>query len=215
MQARKVLFKRHESIKSANDCCPFPPCALHNLLALSDVINIEMYIICLVIALSLTIFNLAYNFITKRAFAPTLKSLLKVPYELVPFILSMFVIVLALKANGITNIISSALCSGGSIDGLTFGFVSTISANLLNNIPMSVLFEKIVSPTNALAVYATIIGSNIGAFLTPVGALAGIMWSKILKKYGAIMPFKKFVIYGTAVAIPTLIASVGSLILVI
>ena len=30
-----------------------------------------------------------------------------------------------------------------------------------------------------VVVYATVIGSNIGAFLTPIGALAGIMWIKI------------------------------------
>ena len=185
------------------------------LLAISDILNIEMYIICLVLALSLTLFDLVYDFFTMHTVSPVLKSLKKEPYELIPFILSMFVIVLALKTNGITDILAKALTSGKKVDGLTFGFVSTISANLLNNIPMSVLFEKIVLPSNTLAVYATIIGSNIGAFLTPVGALAGIMWSKILKKYGIDMPFKKFVLYGTIVAIPTLIASVSVLLLFI
>jgi arsenical pump membrane protein len=33
------------------------------------------------------------------------------------------------------------------------------------------------------AVYASIIGSNIGAFLSPVGALAGVMWMSILKRH--------------------------------
>lgn len=185
------------------------------LLAISDVLQIEMYLICLVLALSLTAFDLVYDLITMHTVSPVLKSLKKEPYELIPFILSMFVIVLALKQNGITDILAKALTSNSKVDGLTFGFVSTISANLLNNIPMSVLFEKIIFSDNLLAVYATIIGSNVGAFLTPVGALAGIMWSKILKKYGIDMPFKKFVIYGVIVVVPTLFASVGVLLLII
>ena len=86
---------------------------------------------------------------------------------------------------------------------------------MLNNIPMSVLFEKIILARSLPAVYGSIIGSNIGAFLTPVGALAGIMWSKILSKYGIEMPFKKFVFYGIIIALPTLICSVGALYLVL
>jgi len=156
-----------------------------------------------------------YDIITMHTASPVLKSLKKEPYELIPFILSMFVIVLALKNNGITDILAKALYSGSKLDGLTFGFLSTISANLLNNIPMSVLFEKIIVSNNMLCVYATIIGSNIGAFLTPVGALAGIMWSKILKKYQINMPFKKFVFYGFMIAFPTLISSVGVLLLIV
>ncbi len=185
------------------------------LLAISDILQIEMYLICLVLALSLTTFDLVYDLITMHTASPVLKSLKKEPYELIPFILSMFVIVLALKNNGITDILAKALHSGTKTDGLTFGFLSTISANLLNNIPMSVLFEKIIVSNNMLCVYATIIGSNIGAFLTPVGALAGIMWSKILKKYQIDMPFKKFVFYGCLIAIPTLISSVGVLLLIV
>ena len=142
---------------------------------------------------------------------PVVNSLKKEPYELIPFVLSMFVIVLALKNSGATDLLNGLLISGTTKDAFSFGVLSTISANLLNNIPMSVLFEKIISSSSMSAVYGSIIGSNVGAFLTPVGALAGIMWSKILKKYGIEMSFKKFVLYGSAVAIPTLLSSVGVL----
>ena len=185
------------------------------LLAISDVIGVEMYLICLILAISLTLFNIVYDLIIFHSAMPVLKSLKKAPYELVPFVLSMFVIVLALKNSGATDSLNKLLISGQTIDALSFGFLSTLSANLLNNIPMCVLFEKIISSSSISAVYGSIIGSNVGAFLTPVGALAGIMWSKILKKYGIDMPFKKFVVYGSAVAIPTLLASVSCLCLVL
>ena len=192
----------------------FHLCLCIVLLALSDFIKVEMYIICLVLALSITVIDLIYGLKTVYSVQPVLKSLKKEPFELIPFVLSMFVIVLALKENGATDALGKALLTGTKWDGATFGALSALSANLLNNIPMSVLFEKIVSGQSLIAVYGCIIGSNVGAFFTPVGALAGIMWSKILKKYGVKMPFSKFVLYGSAVAFPTLLASVGALILV-
>lgn len=67
-----------------------------------------------------------------------------------------------------------------------------LAANVMNNIPMSVAFSSIVSPLPEAdrlpAAYASIIGSNIGAYFTPLGALAGIMWSGILNKWAFPFP---------------------------
>jgi arsenical pump membrane protein len=47
---------------------------------------------------------------------------------------------------------------------------------------MTLAYGSILENTsNINLIYATIIGSNIGAILTPVGALAGIMWMRLLK----------------------------------
>ena len=127
----------------------------------------------------------------------------------------MFVIVLALKECGFTNLINQALINCNKIDGVTFGLLSAGASNLLNNIPMSVLFERIINGESLPALFGAIIGSNVGAFITPVGALAGIMWNKILGEYGVKLPFIKFILYGSAVAIPTLLASIGGLLITI
>jgi arsenical pump membrane protein len=184
-------------------------------LAFCDALKIEMWLICLALFFSLTIFNIVYDLIIVLSIRPVLHSIKKAPFELIPFVLSMFIIVLALKNNGVTDILCQTLVGGQKTDGVSFGFLSAISANLLNNIPMSVLFEKIISGTSISAVYGAIIGSNVGAFITPVGALAGIMWSKILAKYDIKMPFVKFLLYGGAVAIPTLLAGSLCLLLVL
>ena len=185
------------------------------LLALADLLHVEMYLICLLVALSLILFDIVYEMVVAHSVKPVISSLKKEPFELVPFVLSMFIIVLALKQSGATQIIGQSLITNTKLDCITFGALSTLGSNLLNNIPMSVLFEKIISGQSAFAVYGSIIGSNVGAFLTPVGALAGIMWSKILTTYGVAMPFKKFVLYGSAVATATLLSSVGVLCLVL
>jgi arsenical pump membrane protein len=185
------------------------------LLAVADFIGLEMWLICLGLAVSLTIFNLIYQLVKRHTAIGVWYSIKKEPYELIPFVLSMFIIVLALKECGATTILSNLLLTGTNIDGLSFGFISALSANLLNNIPMSVLFESIVNGQSLSALYGAIIGSNVGAFITPVGALAGIMWNKILGEYHVKLPFVKFIAYGVAVALPTLLASLGTLILVL
>ena len=59
--------------------------------------------------------------------------------------------------------------------------------------------------------YATVVGSNLGACLTPIGALAGIMWSSILKIYGLKFGYTDFLKIGVTVAIPALLAALGVL----
>lgn len=80
---------------------------------------------------------------------------------------------------------------------------------------MSVLFVDIISNFATLAsheaIYASIIGSNIAAFFTPIGALAGMMWMGILKQNRVKFTFLKFTAYGAIISIPTLIASLGGL----
>ena len=61
------------------------------------------------------------------------------------------------------------------------------------------------------AVYATIVVSNIGAFLTPIGALAGIMFTKITATYGEKIGVGKFIACGAAVSLPALAASLAAL----
>ncbi len=185
------------------------------LLAISDVLGVEMYLICVILLLSLTVCNLIYELIYDHNAKGILHAYKKAPYELIPFVLSMFIIVLALSYTGVTGKIADALVRGDRLDGIVFGFLSAGSANLLNNIPMSVLFEKIVSGGGVGALYGSIIGSNVGAFITPVGALAGIMWNKILKNYDVKLSFGKFVLYGVAVAIPVLTTTTLTLFLII
>ena len=183
------------------------------LLTVSDFLKLETYLICLTLAISLIVINLVYRLYTKTGVYKISTSIKKLPFELIPFVLSMFVLVLSLKTNGLTEIFGKHLATNSKMDGIIFGFTSAGCANLLNNIPMSVLFAEIVPSGNLYALYGAIIGSNIGAFITPVGALAGIMWNKILKSYQVDLPFSKFVLYGTITAIPTLISALLTMLL--
>ncbi len=216
IKTENVLTKNRSSVKIDKVCMIVAIIHLIiciTLLAISNILGLEMWIICVILALSLTLFNLLYGLIKDKSFKRVSSALKKAPYELIPFVLSMFTIVLALKNCGFTDLIASLLVKNDKTD-VTFTFISALSSNLLNNIPMSVLFEKIIEGKSIIAIYSTIIGSNIGAFLTPVGALAGIMWNKILSDYDLKLPFYKFVLYGGITAIIALIFSSLGLILI-
>ena len=87
--------------------------------------------------------------------------------------------------------------------------------NVMNNIPMSVFYASIINIGDLKATYSTIIGSNLGAFLTPIGALAGIMFTSLLKKYDVKYTFIDFIKYGVIISIPTLLVALFSLMLFI
>ena len=81
------------------------------------------------------------------------------------------------------------------------------NAVIVNNIPMTMMYSSILSGTsNMKLVYATIMGSNIGALLTPVGALAGIMWMRILKENGIKYTFINFMKNGFIITLFLLIS---------
>lgn len=187
------------------------------ILAISSYVKIEMWLVSLFAVISLFI---SVSFIAlKRKKKPKelIHCVKRAPWELIPFVIGMFIMIISLSSKGVTNLIGNFLGSDFAV--FKYGFVSLFSANLINNIPMSVLFSSIIEPLEAAAkeqaVYATIVGSNIGAFLTPIGALAGILWSSILNQNGLKFGYKDFLKIGVTIALPTATAALGTLFLII
>lgn len=182
------------------------------LLAVSSYVGWEMWYISLAFALFIAVFGSIYSLCKKRKPAEIVRTLRRSPWELVPFVISMFVIVLALDAHGVTEFLGKVL-DCGKWTAATFGGASFLFSDLINNIPMSVLFGSAAGYAASVeaAVYSSIIGSNIGAFLTPVGALAGIMWLNILKSQNVEFGFLRFVKYGVIISVPTLLVSIAGL----
>ena len=183
------------------------------LLVISGYIHIEMYLVSLCCALSLTISTLVIRLVTKRHWHYITETFRRLPYQLIPFFLSMFIIVVGLNYQGVSEKLGTLLGDKQVI--WVYGYSSFIFSNIINNIPMSILFANLpvaLESGNYLrAIYATIIGSNIGAFLTPIGALAGIMFSSLLRKYEIKFTFLDFVRCGTIIALPTISVALLSL----
>lgn len=180
-------------------------------LIISSYLNIEMYLISLVSALSLLIISFVYFIVKKIKLSKYLDILKRLPFELIPFMLSMFIIVLALNKQNIPSMISNYLNNGNEI--INYGISSFLMCNVMNNIPMSIFYASIINIGDLKATYSTIIGSNLGAFLTPIGALAGIMFTSLIKKYDVKYTFIDFIKYGAIISIPTLLIALFSLML--
>ena len=167
-------------------------------LIISSYIHMEMWLISLICASSLLLISLIMSFINKNNFRFITESIKKLPYPLIPFFVSMFVVVVALNYQGISAHLAELLSHTNTI--WTYGFSSFFVSNLINNIPMSILFSNMCS--NNAAIYASIVGSNIGAFLTPTGALAGIMFTNLVNEHDTKYSFFDFVKYGAITSLP-------------
>ena len=176
-----------------------------------------MWLISLVAVSSLVVSSICIAISRKRVPKELLHALKRAPWQLIPFIISMFALIIILKDAGITTYIANAF--GNSLPIIKYGVSSFIFSNIINNIPMSVLFSSIIesasSSVSLSAVYSTIIGSNLGALFTPIGALAGIMFVSILKKHDIKYDYFSFLKVGVIVGLPTLALSLLSLFIVI
>ena len=147
------------------------------------------------------------------------KTLRRMPWHLIPFLLSMFVIILALEKAQITHSLSGIVDNKHTI--FSSGFLSVIFSNLLNNIAMSLFFTNIMQVAQIhnkeilfFTVFATVIGSNIGSLLTPVSAMNAVMWRSTIRHKHFKLSFFDFIKVGVIVTIPTLLAALLGLYLV-
>ena len=183
------------------------------LLTISSYVGIEMWYICLGSCVSLFLSVTIYKLIKRERLNTLFVCVKSAPWQLVPFVLSMFVIVLSLEKCGFTEIFTKFL--GEREVTLTYGVSSFLASNVINNIPMSVFYSSVLSNLEganlAKGVYASVLGSNLGALLTPIGALAGIMFSTLVKSKGVRFSILDFVKYGAIISIPTLFAGIAGL----
>ncbi|CAG8583726.1 319_t:CDS:2 [Dentiscutata erythropus] len=162
---------------------------------------------------------------------PTVYSvIIRMPGNLLPFTLGMFILVEALSSLGWISIFASAisvLTPTYPVAVISIAILSIILCNLLNNLPMTVLLSRILQNENFAnaphiiqnpaikqgCIYALIIGSNIGACLTIVGALAGLMWDKILKDKNEKIGYWQFVKWNLGVLPVVAVGACGVLII--
>lgn len=186
-------------------------------LAVSSYLKIEMWIVCLSAVAVLFVGVTVISLLRKKVSVPAINSVKRAPWQIIPFVLSMFVMIIILADSGVTEAVYKAL--GEEHVVLKYGVLSFLSSNVINNIPMSVLFCEILKGLSSASlnggVFATVIGSNLGAAFTPIGALAGIMFGSILSLHGIKFGYKDFLKIGVTVTLPSLVCSLVALMLVV
>ncbi len=99
------------------------------------------------------------------------------------FVLGLGVIVQAASANGLDTAVRAVLPTGGSLpDLLAIAALSAIFANLVNNLPATLMLIPVAATAAGPGpVLATLIGVNVGPNLTYVGSLATLLWRRVLR----------------------------------
>lgn len=100
---------------------------------------------------------------------------------LLVFVLGLGLVVTAASDNGLASAVRDVVPVGSSLtDLLAVAAVSAVLANLVNNLPATLILIPVVLAGGRGAVLAMLIGVNIGPNLTYVGSLATLLWRRVL-----------------------------------
>jgi arsenical pump membrane protein len=100
------------------------------------------------------------------------------------FVLALGVVVQAVMQNGVAGRMGAVLPSGSGLAALLgFAVVAAVLANVVNNLPATLVLVPLVASSGPAAVLAVLIGVNIGPNLTYVGSLSNLLWRSVLRRY--------------------------------
>ena len=109
------------------------------------------------------------------------------------FVLGLGVVVDALTRGGLGRLVADLLPSGETLpDLLLLALVATVLANLVNNLPATLLLVPLAAPLGTVAVLATLVGLNVGSSLTWTGSLANLLWRRTLTRAGETVSGRQF-----------------------
>ncbi|WP_077087479.1 SLC13 family permease [Mycobacterium rhizamassiliense] len=100
------------------------------------------------------------------------------------FVLALGVVVHAVTLNGMDRAMSAVLPTGSGLPALLgIAAVAAALANVVNNLPATLVLLPLVAPGGPVAILAVLIGVNIGPNLTYVGSLSNLLWRRVLRQH--------------------------------
>lgn len=100
------------------------------------------------------------------------------------FVLALGVVVHAVTLNGMGSAMSRLLPSGsGLLALLAIAALAAVLANVVNNLPATLVLLPLVAASGPAAILAVLIGVNIGPNLTYVGSLSNLLWRSVLRQH--------------------------------
>jgi arsenical pump membrane protein len=128
------------------------------------------------------------------------------------FVLGLGVVVQAVMRNGVAERMGAFMPSGsGLLALLGFAALAAVLANIVNNLPATLVLVPLVAPVGPAAVLAVLIGVNIGPNLTYVGSLSNLLWRSVLRRYGVSASVGEYTRLGLFTVPTSLVAAVLAL----
>ena len=134
-----------------------------------------------------------------------------VAWEILVFLLGMFLLAEALRNAGVVDRLTDLYEEGGQG---TIGVASALGSALINNHSMALtnLLAVEALPTAGDADYLfALVGGDLGPRLLPIGSLAGLLWIAVLRGLDVEVTLRRFVAVGAAVTVPSLAVSLAVL----
>jgi arsenical pump membrane protein len=123
------------------------------------------------------------------------------------FVLALGVIVTAAGEHGLSSAVDAVLPHGsGLLALLAVAAVSAVLANVVNNLPATLIVLPVVAASGPGGVLAMLIGVNVGPNMTYVGSLATLLWRRIVHAHDETVDIAEFVRLGALTVVPALLA---------
>jgi arsenical pump membrane protein len=127
------------------------------------------------------------------------------------FVLALAVVVAAVRAHGLGDLLSARFPTQAGVAGLLgAAVIAAVLANLCNNLPATLLLLPVVPAYPAL-VLAVLLGVNVGPNLTYTGSLATLLWRRRLRVRGIEPAVTEFTWLGLQTVPACLVAGVLAL----
>jgi arsenical pump membrane protein len=170
--------------------------------AVSSVVGIEPVWIAAAAAVAMTVPAMVARSTTPRRLARAVE-----PGFLV-FVLALGVIVQAAADNGLESAVRAVLPAGGSLpDLLAIAAASALLANLVNNLPATLMLIPVAAAGGRGPILAMLIGVNVGPNLTYAGSLATLLWRRVLHREDADVELGEFLRLGALTVPAALVAA--------
>lgn len=128
------------------------------------------------------------------------------------FVLGLGVVVAAAADNGLSSAVRDVVPVGGSLADLAAtAALSAVLANLVNNLPATLILLPVCVAGGDGAVLAMLIGVNIGPNITYVGSLATLLWRRVLRAQDVEVELSVFVRLGLLTVPATLVTATALL----
>jgi arsenical pump membrane protein len=128
------------------------------------------------------------------------------------FVLGLGVIVAAASAHGLGDAVDALVPGGSGLPALlAVAAVAALLANLVNNLPATLILLPATAAAGPGAVLAMLVGVNVGPNLTYVGSLATLLWRRVLHAHDAPPDLGEFVRLGALTVPAVLVASTAAL----
>jgi arsenical pump membrane protein len=155
---------------------------------------------------------MAWRALARRAIRPG-RLLVEAGPLLCLFVVGLAVVVRAVSEHVLGGTLRSLLpASAGLGDLLLAATVAAVLANLVNNLPATLMLLGALGPRPETGVLlAVLLGVNIGPNLTYLGSLATLLWRRVLSGGGIALPGREFLRLGVRTVPACLVCSVVAL----